>query len=296
MSKYMFEKIYIELSDFCGLKCGFCPSSGRQWAQIRGAMDLGLFERVCEQIAGKARRVCLHILGDPLGVENLADYVEILKAHHLKVDVVSTGLFLKEDLFDLLLQDPFAQVSFSLSAFLANPKSLTDRHLQRILTFAQLNIQHYSPIFVNLRFHSADIESQSVRYSEMLSMIADCFGLDEIALGSDRVRLGAKVFLVPTKSFEWHLSKSADSLLDQSQAIRCYGAIKQIGILSDGRVVPCCIDYEGRATFGSLMQSYLSEILDSEMFRKFAQSLKNGQAPCELCAQCGYHLIIKQHS
>ena len=33
-----FEKIYIELSDICGLNCGFCPSV----KGVRGAMSVAL--------------------------------------------------------------------------------------------------------------------------------------------------------------------------------------------------------------------------------------------------------------
>lgn len=101
-----------------------------------------------------------------------------------------------------------------------------------------------------------------------------------------------KVFLVPTKSFEWHID--GDFPL-KSQSIKCYGASKQIGILSDGRVVPCCIDYEGRSAFGYLQEGSLDGILNSQKFRDFAQSLRSGQAPCDLCKKCGYHLILKNH-
>lgn len=288
-----FEKVYIELSDFCGLRCGFCPSASREKTLKRGVLDIEFFERICAQVAGKARRVCLHILGDPLAVENFSSYVKILKKHKLKVDLVSTGLFLKENMFELLLQDPFVQVSFSLSAFLANTHILSDRHLRMILSFAKINFECQSPIFINFRFHSADIESQNLRYMDMMKIIAECFSIEQTELiqnlkNKKRVRLGAKVFLVPTKSFEWHRSQSKGL----SQSVFCYGANKQIGILSDGRVVPCCIDYEGRASFGHLSEQNLDEILDSQNFRSFAQSLKDGKPPCKLCAQCGYHLSI----
>lgn len=288
-----FEKVYIELSDFCGLKCGFCPSASRDKILKRGVMELELFERICAQLAGRTRRVCLHILGDPLAVENFLSYVEILKRYELKVDLVSTGLFLKETMFEFLLQSPFVQVSFSLSAFLANDRALSDRHLHTILSFSKMNLEHQSPIFINLRFHSADIESQNQRYVDIVKVIAEYFDLGQSELvwnlkSKNRVKLGVKVFLVPTKSFEWHKSQNEGL----SQNVFCYGANKQIGILSDGRVVPCCIDYEGRASFGSLLEENLDEILDSQNFKSFAQSLRNGKPPCELCAQCGYHLSI----
>ena len=282
-----FEKIYIELSDFCGLKCGFCPNATRKTR--RGSMELALFEDICAQVRGRARRVCFHILGDPLGVE-LWRYAAIAKAHNLKVELVTTGLFLKEKDFELLLSAPFVQVAFSLSAFVANPRVLEAGHLEQILRFCDHSVASGSPIFINLRFHSVDIAAESARYRQMLGVITGHFeGLSlaevEAALKrGERVRLGAKVFLNPTISFEWE----RDSEVSESSGFSCYGGIGQVGILSDGRVVPCCIDYEGRAAFGTLGEISLGEILDSVLFREFARKMREGIMPHALCEGCGY--------
>lgn len=297
-SKPKFEKIYIEISDYCGLKCGFCPSASME--QRRGAMDLELFEKICYEIQSHTKRVCLHILGDPLGVKDFIFYVEILKKYHLAVELVTTGLFLQEWHFELLTQKPFVQVAFSLSAFLANENLLKKRHLEQILKFCAFNLSKNSPIFVNLRLHSDDIFADSVEFRALCGSVARFFGLDSNvfmeSLTKGRVRLGAKVFVNPKTSFEWEQSGRVKThqLKTQKSNIKvfCYGAIKQFGILSNGEVVPCCIDYGGRASFGNARRQGIREILQSKKFVDFALALKRGKAPCELCEKCGYRLIL----
>lgn len=297
-SKPKFDKIYIEISDYCGLKCGFCPSASME--QRRGAMDLELFEKIVYEIRLIAKRVCLHILGDPLGVKDFTSYVDILKKYHLQVELVSTGLFLQEWHFELLTQKPFVQVAFSLSAFLANQNLLKKRHLEQILKFCNYNLAKQSPIFVNLRLHSDDIARQSLEFMALCGFVARFFGLDSHIfvenLKKGRVRLGAKVFANPKTSFEWEQSGKAKTYQLKAQNTKtkvfCYGAIKQFGILSNGKIVPCCIDYAGKASFGNVKMQSIGDILQSKKFMDFALALKRGNAPCELCEKCGYRLIL----
>lgn len=312
-----FEKVYIEITDYCALRCAFCPNSQRIYNSnplstpiatspnnMRGIMDIDLFKSLCAQLTGKTRRVCLHLLGDPLSVPNLANYITILKAYHLKVDLVTTGLFLRENDFSLLINPPFVQVSFSLSAFIANPMRLHNKHLENILSFCHYNVAHKSPIFINLRLHSNDFAANSPHLDTILHAISKHFKLSYLEStrlkSTERVKLASKVFLVPTRSFEWSRKNSSPSeSLDSTQdnvgkGLRsgrfCHGTHSQIGILSNGHVVPCCIDYEGAASFGSLRTQNLHEILTSNRFIEFRHKLAMGKPASTLCAQCGYHL------
>jgi len=74
-----FEKIYIELSDICGLHCGFCPSV----KGVRGAMSVEKFSIIAKKVAEKARIYTFHLLGDPLVLPNLKDFIEIANAHKM---------------------------------------------------------------------------------------------------------------------------------------------------------------------------------------------------------------------
>lgn len=352
-----FQRVYIEITDYCGLSCAFCPNSNRFFQEsesidinskktaflaqrsvfkpkmpslitptpstpnnialnlatlspassnlnintissYRGIMPLDMFESICAQISNKARRVCLHLLGDPLSVRNLDKYVAILDRYKLQIDLVTTGLFLCKSHFDMLTSPPFVQVSFSLSAFFTNQSRLHKTHLIRILEFCRYKIDKDSPTFINLRLHSNDISQKSSYFKDMLGEIALFFGIKsheiECMISNGKVRLANKVLLVPKQSFEWELNTSREQKASRKQHRNikttrfCHGAHEQIGILSNGDVVPCCIDYASKASFGCIRDKSLDEILESNEFIEFKNKLELGIPASKLCENCGY--------
>lgn len=293
-----FEKVYIEISDYCALSCGFCPSNTLD--KRRGIMDLAFFESICAQFQHKTKRVCLHILGDPLSVKDFNSYVKISHSYGLKIDLVTTGLFLKERDFEILLHEPFVQISFSLSAFLANPQQLTMKHLRRILTLCERHIQKNANPFINLRFHQNDVKQGSEGFNVMIEAISAFFGISFFEIqhklsAGNRIRLARKILLNPTISFEWEQDCIKEKNIQHlpNKKPLCYGTLKQCGVLSNGELVPCCIDYAGRASFGNVKERSVKEILESKAFVDFGTLLKNGVAPCEICCKCGYKMILE---
>jgi radical SAM protein with 4Fe4S-binding SPASM domain len=68
----------------------------------------------------------------------------------------------------------------------------------------------------------------------------------------------------------------------------CHGASSQIGILSDGRVVPCCLDSFGIVNFGNLKEDTLKDILNSSKAKNMIEGFKKSIAIEELCQKCRY--------
>jgi len=68
----------------------------------------------------------------------------------------------------------------------------------------------------------------------------------------------------------------------------CQGLQSHIGILADGRVVPCCLDGDGIMTLGNLHERSLDEILHDERTVRIVNGFKEGKAVEELCQKCSY--------
>ncbi len=50
----------------------------------------------------------------------------------------------------------------------------------------------------------------------------------------------------------------------RKREVFCKALIKQIGVLADGTLVPCCLDHNGDVALGNLLRQSLEEILSSE--------------------------------
>jgi radical SAM protein with 4Fe4S-binding SPASM domain len=68
----------------------------------------------------------------------------------------------------------------------------------------------------------------------------------------------------------------------------CHGLSSHIGILSDGSVVPCCMDGEGIINLGNIHERKLKSILESERALAIQNGFARGVATEELCKHCGY--------
>lgn len=278
MSK-RFIRTYIEISDLCGLSCPFCPApKGR-----RGEMGLELFRSVCSQVAPLTQSVTFHLLGDPLYLKNFPLYLQIAQEYQLSVEIVTSGLYLSKFSPSLLLSSPIKQISISLSALESLREEIKEKVLNDCLELIKTHQESKSQVFINLRMHA---DKLNVSLSQRL---AQYFGVNNVLQEEGRVRLAYKVFLVLTKSFEWVRAEGER----ESGEVRkkCYGLLSQIAILSNGVVVPCCIDCDGGIALGNIKTQSLEEILDSKRAKAIIEGFKKGIAIEEQCKACTYPAV-----
>ncbi|MDL2237803.1 radical SAM protein [Christensenellaceae bacterium OttesenSCG-928-K19] len=64
--------------------------------------------------------------------------------------------------------------------------------------------------------------------------------------------------------------------------------VGNIGILSDGTIVPCCLDYEGEVSLGNIEDTDITSEQFQEKLEKFAENV----LICETCRQCRSKVFI----
>ena len=66
--------------------------------------------------------------------------------------------------------------------------------------------------------------------------------------------------------------------------IPCWALLNTMSILWDGRVVPCCMDYDGKQILGDANKQTLTEIWhQSHWMRKQSRRLNFDMEPCREC-------------
>ncbi|WQZ76493.1 SPASM domain-containing protein [Helicobacter pylori] len=283
-NKKPFKKIYIELSDICGLQCSFCPNP----KNIRGVMPLELFEKICKEAAPLTQMITLHVLGDPCKLKNLNHYLSAARRFSLKVDLVTSGVYWRD--FETLLQDVIYQISISLDAGLDNYNKINQhRYIQKILEFCRYKFEKNSEVFLNLRIQDGTLDKHQNLIKPFLESF-ECVSLETL-ISQGRARLFKKSFLNIQKTFKWPNLNAPNPLNQESKIPYCYGLIKQIAILSNGVVVPCCMDTQAHINLGDLNHTPLKDILNSQKAMAIKTHFLKGEALELLCKNCSYPLI-----
>ena len=281
-----FYRIYIELTNVCGLTCSFCPTKELPNKE----MDLDFFESVIQQAKVYTKEIACHVVGDPLTQSNLHDYLDIIQKHGLKAMITTSGYFLKKHSYDTLFHPCVKQINISLNSFNKNDTSLTfEQYLKPILALSREKLERQKDIFINLRVWNLDEMMSERIFNEILfEKLSSAFktelNLETIYQKRPKsIRLASKILVHFDNYFEW------PSLNNQYYGDgTCQGLKSHVAILASGKVVPCCLDCDGIIELGDLHESRLEDILSSTRAIGMLEGFKKGKAVEELCQKCSY--------
>ncbi|TLD83210.1 radical SAM/SPASM domain-containing protein [Helicobacter sp. MIT 11-5569] len=287
MSK-QFEKVFVEITNFCGLHCSFCTPK----KDTKATMPLALFKKIAQEISPVTKLCALHILGDPLTLNNLNAYLDLAK--HLKLEITTSGFFLDSKAISLLLNTQnIQQINLSLTSALYQNKPIAiNSYLEPILELCEQHKHLQSEKFINLRLWNLNLDLSAPKENVILyQKIQDFFNLKTIS--PKKTRLAYKIHLLGAHFFEW---VDLENLKNTTKTLNgfCYGASKQLGILCNGSVVPCCFDTKGTITLGNLNTQSLSEILHSKRTQNLIQGFQQNIRIEEFCQACKYPEYLKK--
>lgn len=286
-----FHRIYIELTNVCGLSCSFCPTKALPSLQ----MPLDFFESIVVEVKAYTREIACHVVGDPMTLSNLGSYLDILHVYGMKAVLTTSGYFLKKQPYETLFHPSVKQINISLNAFNKNDTSWTfEQYIAPVLSLCEAKLKEQRDMFINLRVWNLDETMSERAFNAMLfARLSDAFGteLDADAIYAQRprsIRLASKVLLHFDSYFEW---PSLNNPIYGDGT--CQGLSSHIAILSNGKVVPCCLDCDGVVELGDLHVQSLDTILQGKRAQMMIHGFKERKAVEEFCQKCSYKMRFK---
>ena len=281
-----FYRIYIELTNICGLRCSFCPTKNL----ANTTMSLEFFETVVKQSKAFTNEIACHVVGDPLTLSNLHDYLDIIHKYKMKALLTTSGYFMKKHSYETLFHPAVKQINISLNAFNKNDTSIRfEQYMRPILELCHEKVRQEKEIFINLRMWNLDeIMSEKAFNLELFELLSRSFdvALDLESLNPKEkksIRLDTKVLLHFDNYFEW------PSLQNRNYGHgTCQGLSSHIGVLATGEVVPCCLDNDAVMKLGNLKEHRLEEIVYGKRATAMINGFKVGECSEEMCQKCSY--------
>nr|WP_228126539.1 SPASM domain-containing protein [Candidatus Marinarcus aquaticus] len=254
-------------------------------------MSLELFDSINAQVKKLTHELSYHIVGDPLVLSNLKEYLDISLKHELKVNIVTTANNLTTSMFEFLTHKAIRQVNFSLNSYNANShKKSLQEYLQPIFEFAHYVQEQQKELFINFRLWNFDEDLSAQFFNENVFAYANAFFNQELSFSDVQkerpksLRIAKKLFFHFDDYFNWPTLQGQSKLKHGF----CYGLKSHFGILSSGRVVPCCLDKDGIIDLGNIHEQTLEDILNSSRVKQIQKGFLNQQAVEELCQKCEY--------
>lgn len=272
----MLKKAYLEITNECNLACSFCHGTKRQ---IR-YLSKEEFTHAATELRRHSDYIYFHLMGEPLLHPLLGEFLSIAEGLGFRVIITTNGTLLREKGNVLLSSPALHKVSISLHAYEANCLDMTlSEYLGACFDFCRA-ASDGSVISVMRLWNIGGEDSEN---GAILSEMKKYFP-DEWQTVRKGFRLSDRVFLEWGEKFDWP-DEDAEVCSDCHS---CYGLRDQVGVLSDGTVVPCCLDADGVIALGNIFDESLDSILSKPRAVALKRSFETRRIKEPLCLRCGF--------
>lgn len=302
----MIDRCYIEVTNVCNLNCDFCPKHRRQNRQL----TIEEFDLLTDKIRGRVIFLYFHLMGEPLLHPLLPDFIRIAREKGFRTVLTSNGTLLDKAL-NLLSSLPH-KVQLSLHSHESNGKGKLDEYINKVMQFAIPAAEQGTCVVLRL-WNQGGRESENEQVMQLLEQYVKKPWRER----PDGYRLCDNLYLEFDRKFQWPTtqeppssSPEGEGLLDsidplndvfeqkevtknspprgsrRGAEIFCKALHKQIGVLADGSLVPCCMDHNGDIRLGNLFTQSLDEILDSPRAKAMVEGFRHHKATELLCRNC----------
>ena len=264
----MYKKVYIEITNDCNLACSFCIKNKR----IKKYMSFDEFKIVLDKLKGYTKYIYLHVLGEPLMHPNINEFINYA-SKFFKVNITTNG-YLINNIKD---NKNIRQINISLQSFDDKYGINIDDYLDNIFDSVD-TLSKYSYIsyrfWVKNKFSKYIIDRINKKYNVNLN-------IDNI---KNNTTITNNIFISTNSEFIWP-SLNNDYCSEEGT---CYALRDHIGILSNGTIIPCCLDSTGTIKLGNIFNDNICDIKSSKKYKDMLDGFKNNKKVEELCKHCNF--------
>jgi len=261
----------IEITNACNYRCPMCPQSTTMTRSIE-YMDFSFYKKIFRKLYPSNLPIYLHLLGEPLMHPDLEKMIRYGKSRGHEIGVFTNGSLLTEENSRKIIAAGLDYLVISFEVFEETFNQLRkggnfNQVRENVINFLKLKGLKRKPrvtissitLTKEERFEHGFWRSKVDKFIE--KEIHDWSGdVPKITRIAGRKRTGRKTCLLP-----W---------------IR-------MAVLVDGKVVPCCVDYDGKYVVGDLKTDSLKSVWNGGKMNKLRKALLEGRkGDIELCSKC----------
>lgn len=272
----MIDRCYIEITNTCNLDCHFCPKHQRKRRQLSAEE----FDLLTDKVRGKVCFLYFHLMGEPLLHPLLPQFITMAREKGFKTVLTSNGTLLHRamNLLDTLPH----KVQLSLHSHESNARGELSSYMEEVMNFATQAAAKGTCIVLRL-WNQGGMDKENEQVMDYIAEYVPRPWKER----PDGFRLCDNLYLEFDRKFEWPSANASSA----KREVFCKALLKQIGVLSDGSLVPCCLDHNGDVALGNLFHQSLEEILSSPRAQAMIEGFQHHTATEALCQNCESALV-----
>lgn len=322
----MFERIHIELTNRCNFSCVFCPSTlmSRPPRDIKLDLVIKALDEIAKERLTDT--IFFHVMGEPTLYDDLEKVIKGVKRRKLKAVLTTNGWGLSSELLERILNAGVDHIFFSaqtpdensfrlrkaptsFSLYKKRICSLIAKIMERGTTKVTLSFLTTPMPFVTLpsKRHyivcnkKALIKSFMGWFKEIVAFMSyDTFKrkmctnekslIERLSsfnmMGWNKLNVTSQLTFETRVLGDWIHQGLAAKKMTRARIGYCEGLQTHLGILSDGRLVFCCTDFDGKTSFGNIKETSIVNALAQKKVQDAIEGFKSLLIKEPYCQRC----------
>jgi len=278
---------WTDITRLCDLRCVMCPQS-RGLAKHRPKMALDLFKQIVDDICENHPLIKLYMSGEPLRHDDLFTMIAYADAQGCRTMIHTNATLLTETMSTGLLDSALTFLSFSFDGCSAE----VYERLRPPAKFETVrdNIRRYLSLRTR-RGRGPHTSIEIIRMQDTKDLL-ESFVAEWKASGVDEVHI--------TDCMTWLgcvKDRRVDHPSEEADYKPCAAPFRHGCILSDGTVVPCCMDVSAKMPLGNVIEDGFRSVWNSKPYRQLRLAMLTGTLPLgSICANCSNTVRETEHA
>jgi MoaA/NifB/PqqE/SkfB family radical SAM enzyme len=269
---------WIDITRLCNLRCIICPQS--MGLQPREAMmPLERFRAIVDDVCENHPVIKLYLSGEPLLHDGLVEMIEYAHAKGCRTVIHTNATLLTPEMSQRILESSLDVLSFSFDGCNAE----VYEKLRPPAKFEE--VRSHITGHLDLRRNAGGAGPRTVIeiiHTRETDGFLESFVEEWKASGIDEVRIAEYMTWLDRVA-----DRRVDKAYEDSGYKPCAAPFRYGCILSDGTVVPCCMDVDGRMPLGNVTEQPFHEVWVGNAYRRLRLQLLTGDLPPDLpCRTC----------
>ena len=278
----------IETTNICNLNCRICPTNN-EMKRKKGFMSFELFQKTIG--SGKSlKHLCLHNWGEPTQNKDLFNMIKYAHNKGIRYTVFNTnGTLLDDNTIHRILNSPLSVLRISVDGNPDTYQKIRGIDFQiienNILNLIKGRNEKNSPLKIGIvMVVEEQTEKDMDSFYDKWKSIADHVRFQPKLIRSQRDQGATTKWATAQSAKKIQFYKFALQRTDLCPELfgKDYG---KVVVLWDGKVVPCCADYEGELQIGDVLNETVDSIWNGLAMRRLRKRHMDKDFP-QICKNC----------
>lgn len=282
----------IEPTNHCNLKCVMCPRGEPDVMEREvGHMPLELFKKIVDQCGFYSQPCWFHMFGEPLMSPYLFEEIDYAKEHGIQNVGISCNATLLNDLnAKKILNSKLDVIILSIDGTTADVYENVRKSSHFSFEEVKGNARHFLKTKKELGKKNPHVILSIISMKETeneLSTFKEYWlneGANEVWIKPYITWANQTHNFLPLATYEKQVE--LDFRQKEIRPNPCKLLWESCIITWDGKVCPCCYDYDAKMVMGDLTKQTLKEIWNSDKYKLLRKLELEGRNSNSLCAKC----------